>query len=72
MKCDFFTTILKIYAFLVVLSFSPVEFTDVSEVRASSLFRVSKQTTWRYVQKSPTPLFLLLFNFSYFPYYICI
>ena len=65
-KCDFSTTILMIYVFLVVLSFSPVELTDVSEDRAASFFRVVKQTLWRFVQKSPTPLFQFLFNFFSF------
>lgn len=70
MKCDFLITILMIYTFLVVLTFSPVEFTDVSEDRAVSLFRVDKQTTWRFVHKPPTSPFQLLFDFSKFPYYI--
>jgi len=68
MKCDFFTTILTICAFLVVLPCNLVEFTDVSEDRAASLFRVGKQT--RCAQKSLTSPFQFLFHFSSFPYYI--
>jgi len=49
-----------------VLPCSSVEFTDVSDDLAASLFRVGKQTTWNFVQKSHFPIsvpvqFLLVF-----------
>jgi len=51
---------------------SPVEFTDVSEDRAASLFRVGKQTTWRFVQKSPTSPFQFLFNLYFYIILSCL